>query len=157
MASHQDRKIEISKGDLRWLEKRITLHGGRIHDYLRELQNSAAEAGLIDRDSVLPMDRREGYKLLRVRRDGSLGPLFINATQIIPEGIWLRSEYFFKAGFKFRPGWHVAPEPHAPHLKTEGRVWRRVEIADFEELPRPEAQGGTWWIARWMRVLPEKK
>ena len=29
------------------------------------------------------------YKLLKRRRDGTLGPLFINASQRIPIGVWL--------------------------------------------------------------------
>ena len=93
------------------------------------------------------------YKLLRVRRDLSLGPLFINRKQVIPIGEWLIAEAHRTKGYAFRPGWHAAPKPCAPHLSTKGRVWCRVEIEDYEELKRPESQGGTWWLAKRMRVL----
>ena len=29
------------------------------------------------------------YKLLKVRQDGTIGPLFINCRQVIPIGKWL--------------------------------------------------------------------
>jgi len=93
------------------------------------------------------------FKLLRLRKDGTLGSLFINRKQIIPVGVWLRAEYHPTKGYAVRPGWHAAPRPEAPHLGTKGRVWMRVEVADFEELPRPKSQGGTWLIAQWMRVM----
>jgi hypothetical protein len=99
---------------------------------------------------------QKGFKLFKLRKDGTLGPLFINCKQRIPIGEWVEAEYHHRRkGYLYRPGWHVAPKPEAPHLTTKGRVWKRVEIVDFEELPRPAAQGGTWWIARWMRVLHE--
>lgn len=101
---------------------------------------------------------QKAYKLLRVRSDGTLGPLFIHRQQVMPIGVWLKSEAHRTPGFAFRPGWHVAPAPHAPHLTTKGRRWMRVEIKDYTELPRPAAQGGTWWLAKWMKLIgPCKK
>lgn len=94
------------------------------------------------------------FKVLRLRSNGQLGPLFINRRQVIPVGVWLKAECHPTKGYALRPGWHVAPTQNAPHLSMEGRVWRQVEVADFEELPRPESQGGTWLIAKWMRVIP---
>lgn len=95
-----------------------------------------------------------GYKLFRRRKDGTLGPLFINARQRIPVGEWLPAEAHRKKGFAFRPGWHVLAEQSAPHLRTTGdRVWARVEIEDYTEHRRPESQGGRWFLARRMRVL----
>lgn len=99
------------------------------------------------------MQIQTAYKLLRVRRDGTLGPLFINRKQVIPFGEWLKSEDHKTPGYAHRPGWHVAPTPHAPHLSLKGRVWCRVEIKDFTELKRPESQGGTWWLAKFMQVV----
>jgi hypothetical protein len=62
---------------------------------------------------------RIGYKLFRVRADGSLGPLFINASQRIPTGQWLEAErHHHKKGFAYRPGWHATSRPVAPHLKS---------------------------------------
>ena len=94
------------------------------------------------------------YKLLRVRRDGTLGPLFINKRQIIPLGEWLPAEDHPTKGYAHRPGWHVAPAPLAPHLSERGRVWMKVEVREYEELVRPASQGGMWYLAKWMRVIP---
>lgn len=95
------------------------------------------------------------FKLLRVRKDGTLGPLFINCRQVIPIGKWLPAEDHPRKGYARRPGWHVAPRPCAPHLSLKGRVWMRVEVKDKVDLVRPAAQGGTWWLAKWMRVVGE--
>lgn len=93
------------------------------------------------------------YKLLRVRADKSLGPLFINRRQRIPIGEWLVAEAIRTDGFAFRPGWHCTAEPKAPHLSTKGRVWYRVEVENYAKYSRPESQGGTWLLAQKMRVL----
>lgn len=93
-----------------------------------------------------------GFKLLRLRADGTLGPLFINRPQVIPIGEWLAAEEHRTKGFAFRPGWHACPEPNAPHLSMTGRVWCAVELDQVEELPRPVAQGGVWYLARHMQV-----
>lgn len=93
------------------------------------------------------------YKLLRQRCDGSLGPLFINRRLRIPVGQWLAAECHPTRGFAVRPGWHVTLRPVAPHLSKRGRVWARVEVADFVAFRRPAAQGGVWLLAQRMRVL----
>ena len=102
---------------------------------------------------------RIGYKLLRKRRDGSYGPLFINRKQRVPVGRWLRAEAHRTKGFAYRPGWHILLSPEAPHLKkepkNETRVWCRVAVSDFEEHERPENQGGKWLLAKNMIVLEE--
>ncbi len=93
------------------------------------------------------------WKLMRLRQDGTIGPLFMNATQRVPVGKWLWAEDHERAGFKHRPGWHAMPRRHAPHLTMKGRVWCRVELKHVEEFDKPEAQGGRWLLARRMRVL----
>lgn len=93
------------------------------------------------------------YKLLRVRADGSIGPLFINRSQVITTGVWMRAEDHPTPGYAHRPGWHVAPQPNAPHLSTKGRRWYLVLVADITVLERPVCQGGIWWLANWMRVV----
>lgn len=93
------------------------------------------------------------FKLLRQRRNGTLAPLFINRRQVIPVGEWLQAECHPTRGFAVRPGWHVTPKPVAPHLSLKGRVWMEVEVEGIKELPRPESQGGTWWLAERMRVM----
>ena len=93
------------------------------------------------------------YKLFRQRKDGSIGPLFINAPLRIPIGKWLKAEDHPTKGFAHRPGWHCGKEPVAPHLKPGGRVWYKVEIGGYYEHHRPLHQGGTWLIANWMKVI----
>src|ERR1035438_10372919 len=93
------------------------------------------------------------YKLIRIRRDGTLGPLFINRPQVLPLNTWLPAEVHPTKGFAYRPGWHAAITPVAPHLSTKGRRWYRVELRDVVEHVRPECQGGKWLLADWMRVI----
>jgi len=90
---------------------------------------------------------------MRLRANGTLGPLYINKTQVIPIGKWLRSRSHPTPGFAVRPGWHTVPTPHAPHLSEEGRVWCKVRIDGVREVPRPHAQGGVWLLARRMKVV----
>jgi hypothetical protein len=92
------------------------------------------------------------YKLFRLRRDGSIGPLFINARLRIPIGAWLKAEAHPTKGFAFRPGWHCTLTPEAPHLSKKGRVWCEVSIMDATMHRRPSNQGGEWLLANWMRV-----
>jgi hypothetical protein len=93
------------------------------------------------------------WKLLKQRKDGSLGPLFINKKQRIPFGIWLMAENHPTKGFAVRPGWHCCSEKTAPHLSKNGRVWAKVEIDDYQEVKRPKSQGGLWFLANQMRLL----
>lgn len=94
-----------------------------------------------------------GYKLLRLRRDGTMGPLFINRRQVIPLGKWLPAEDHPTPGYQHRPGWHAAPAPMAPHLTTKGRVWCEVELKSVQLIPRPKAQGSAWYLAKKMKVI----
>jgi len=94
-----------------------------------------------------------GYKLMRLRKDGTLGPLFINARQRVPIGVWLPAEDHPTTGYKHRPGWHVLRTPNAPHLSKRGRVWVKVEIRQYTVEERPANQGGIWYLAKSMRVL----
>lgn len=93
------------------------------------------------------------YKLLKQRKDGSLGPLFINQKQRIPIGAWLEAEDHPTKGYAHRPGWHCCLSPDAPHLSMKGRVWCLVEASEVYEHERPKNQGGVWIIAEWMKVV----
>lgn len=99
------------------------------------------------------------YKLLKQRKDGTLGPLFINARQRIPVGKWLAAEDHPTAGFAHRPGWHCTNQPRAPHLAKRpkhgpARVWCKVQIGGrVEKFQRPDCQGGVWYLAGKMKVL----
>lgn len=95
----------------------------------------------------------KAYKLFRQRKDGSLGPLFINARLRIVEGEWMPAEAHRTKGFAYRPGWHCCLQPVAPHLSEKGRVWCEIEIDDYRTYARPESQGGTWVLANKMRVM----
>jgi hypothetical protein len=96
-----------------------------------------------------------GYKLFKVRKSGTIGSLFIDTRRIIPLNEWLRAEPKRKNGFSFRPGWHVCLTPHAPHLKTDGRMWFDIEFDDYDVIERPDNQGGKWAIAKWIKVLQQ--
>jgi len=96
---------------------------------------------------------RTAYKLVRKRKDGSLGPLFINCRQRLETGKWMQAECYPTKGYAVRKGWHCTSTPRAPHLSSKGRVWVEVRILDFEELRRPESQGGLWYIADKMKVV----
>ena len=98
------------------------------------------------------------FKLFKQRKDGSLGPLFINARQRVPVGVWLDAGDHPTKGFAHRPGWHACRTPEAPHLakvtKTgPARVWVEVDLADYTVVPRPAMQGGSWFLANRMRVV----
>lgn len=94
-----------------------------------------------------------GYKLFKVRKDGTIGPLFINKKQVIELGVTYQAEDHPTKGFAHRPGWHICSEPKAPHLSTKGRRWYKVWFDDYKEHKRPESQGGLWYTANFMTVL----
>jgi hypothetical protein len=89
-----------------------------------------------------------GYKLFRVRKNGTLGTLFIDCKRQLISGVEYPALDIPTKGYKYRPGWHICRQPYAPHLSTRGRHWFRVEFFNFDTLERPESQGGIWYIAR---------
>ncbi|QUL77243.1 hypothetical protein A71_89 [Escherichia phage A7_1] len=100
------------------------------------------------------------YKLFRVRKDGTIGPLFINRSLVVEKNKWMEAENHPTRGFSVRPGWHCTLKPEAPHLKTnlksgEIRKWFKVEVQGIVNFQRPESQGGTWVLAERLRVLEE--
>lgn len=104
------------------------------------------------------MDEVYGYKVFRLKRNGELGPLFINRQQDVPKGVWLTAEDHPTPGYAHRPGWHATEEMHAPHLKMhlasgEVRVWVRVLLRGVKRYQRPDAQGREWILARELKVL----
>jgi len=73
----------------------------------------------------------------------------------------LNSKPYPTKGFAVREGWHCTAQPVAPHLKLklasgEKRVWKKVLMEDFEEIQRPENQGGLWYIANKIKILKVK-
>lgn len=95
----------------------------------------------------------KAYKLFRLRKDGSLGPLFINAKLRIQLNTWMAAEAHPTKGFAYRPGWHCCFTPEAPHLSEKGRVWAECEVANTITYKRPESQGGAWVLASSLQVL----
>jgi hypothetical protein len=97
---------------------------------------------------------RVGYKLFRVRRDGSLGSLFINRrARLVVGGEYISGVHPTK-GFAVRPGWHITAAPRVPHLSTKGRMWFRVAFrGNVVEHVRPVSQGGLWYTAKYIKIL----
>jgi len=95
------------------------------------------------------------YKLVRKLKDGSLSSLFINKKDRLPLKTWMEAELHPTKGYKCRQGWHCLLKPEAPHLSMQGRVWVKAEVVDYELFERPEAQGGTWILAQWMKIIEE--
>ena len=94
-----------------------------------------------------------GYKLFRQRKDGTLGPLFINRRQRLSVGKTYIAEEHPTKGFAFRPGWHICSEMNAPHLSKKDRVWARVSFSKYTKHLRPKSQGGLWYTANKMKIL----
>ena len=94
-----------------------------------------------------------GYKLFRLRKDGTLGPLFINRRQRLWVGETYVAEEHLTKGYAFRPGWHICSEMNAPHLSKKDRVWAKVQFSDYKKHKRPESQGGLWYTANIMKIL----
>ena len=97
----------------------------------------------------------EAYKLFTVRKDGTLGSLFINRRRRIPIGVWLEAESYPTKGYKLRPYWHCTVAPSAPHLTMNGREWHKVLIKGVTVMQRPQSQGGTWYLADQLKVLDQ--
>lgn len=100
----------------------------------------------------------KAYKLLRLMKDGTIHPLFINKKEATPIGVWMQAECFPTKGFAVRQGWHCCFTPVAPHLKEvlsngEVRVWCEVKVEDWESYDRPESQGGAWILAQRMKIV----
>lgn len=93
------------------------------------------------------------YKLFRVRKDGSIGSLFINKKHKLPLNTWLECENHPTKGYKERPYWHCTSKPEAPHLSMKNRVWYEVEILDYIEMKRPKKQGGLWYLAKNIKII----
>jgi len=94
-----------------------------------------------------------GYKLFTQRKDGSIGPLFINRRMRIELGVWYPAEDHPTKGYAHRPGWHATTEKVAPHLSEKDRVWAKVQLRRVKKFNRPQSQGGTWLLAEEMKVV----
>jgi hypothetical protein len=104
----------------------------------------------------------DGWKLFRLRSDGSFGPLFLDTGDVLPYNEWVEAKdntsLARRKGLKPRPGWHATLSPVAPHLKLElsngeRRIWVPVLLRGVTLYDRPESQGGTWVLAREIRIV----
>lgn len=95
-----------------------------------------------------------GYKLFHVRKDGSIGSLFINRRLRLEIGKRYEAEDHPTKGFAFRAGWHICDKPCAPHLSMKDRRWYVVEFDGWiNRHVRPASQGGLWYTAQYMTVV----
>lgn len=94
------------------------------------------------------------FKLIRIRNNGTLGPLFIEQRRVLPQFEWMESHDVPTKGYAYRPGWHCCADPIAPHLKLkDNRAWFVVELdGKVEKHERPEVQGGIWYTATRMKI-----
>lgn len=93
------------------------------------------------------------YKLFRVRKDGTLGSLFIDRKKKYTCKQWLSALEVPTKGFAVRAGWHCCKKPVAPHLSMKDRRWYKVDIFVYKKHVRPEKQGGVWYTAQQMKIL----
>lgn len=93
------------------------------------------------------------YKLVKIRRDGTIGSLFIHKTERLRLNEWMKAEYYPTKGYAPRFGWHCTFYPYAPHLAERGRVWVECEVSTFKTYSRPESQGGDWILAEELKIL----
>ena len=92
------------------------------------------------------------YKLMRLRKNGTLGSLFIDRKAIRPIGEWMDAIDVPTKGYARRYGWHCTLTPVAPHLSKKDRIWCEVEVEDYEFFERPKNQGGRWVLAKRMKI-----
>jgi len=96
------------------------------------------------------------WKLFRLLKSGKITSLFIGRTRRLPIDTWMIAESIPTKGFAVRPFWHCTLLSSAPHLSEKGRIWLQVEIDDYQEFKRPDCQGGVWYLAKKMRILPNQ-
>ena len=97
------------------------------------------------------------YKLFRELKSGEVTSLFINKKKRLPFNKWMKAESHQTTGYSFRPYWHCTKYPQAPHLSDKNRVWIKVEIDNFVEMKRPDSQGGSWLLAKKIRLIEKIK
>lgn len=94
------------------------------------------------------------FKLMRITRDGNFKSLFICKNRTYAPGPrWYRAGKFPTKGFAVRTGFHCLAAPSAPYLSMKGRIWACVQIREYQVIERPASQGGTWYLAKYMRIL----
>ena len=90
------------------------------------------------------------YKLMKQRKNGTLGSLFINAKKVYSLNKWMNAEFIPTNGFAERFGWHCCFTPNAPHLKEnlssgEVRVWVEVEVKGKDSVTKNLNKNGKYY------------
>jgi len=95
-----------------------------------------------------------GYKLFSLKKDGSIGSLFIDRTNRLEINKWYTAKAVKTSGYAFRPGWHICEKKEAPHLSKKNRIWCKVKFyGDVQEHKRPQSQGGLWYTAKYIKIV----
>ena len=112
-------------------------------------------------------------KILNLRADGTLSPLMHERNRRFREGVWepftatlkhptkvdKRGKPRSSANLAFRPAFYGGPL--TPQLKmgwssNQYRVKRDVAFRNWTKIKRPENQGGGWYMAAEMLIIPRK-
>lgn len=93
------------------------------------------------------------FKLMRQRKDGTFGSLFIDKKTRYETNIIYCALAYPTSGYAYRPGFHCTAKPYAPHLAKNNRVWVVVSLSKVETHNRPKAQGGEWLLAQRMTII----
>ena len=105
----------------------------------------------------------KAYKMVRIRKDATLGPMFVGCEEVFPVGSWITAhtnykrkldKVYSKLGWlKFRPGFHFAELPYAPHIGIKDKdgvikwmhddtVWVECEVSDEIDYTLEARQNG---------------
>lgn len=114
---------------------------------------------------MMELGVKTAFKLMRLRRDGTVGPLFIDrgfTPEVGPRAVFYRAAFHPTKGFAERRGWHCTARPVAPHLSMrlksgERRVWVECRVTCCQTYSRPESQGGEWLLAERIRFVRIRK
>jgi len=107
-------------------------------------------------------------KILNLRADGTMSPLFHETNRRFKEGVWEPFTATLKhptkqgrssANLAFRPAFYGGPK--TPQLKmgyssNQYRVKRDVAFRNWTKIKRPKNQGGGWYMAAEMMILPRR-
>lgn len=109
------------------------------------------------------------YKKVRMLKDGTVHPLFIDKKKPFEFGKWLHCEFHPTNGFAERTFidedgnkigcWHGTYKPVAPHIADElksgeKRVWMEcLAKGQTKTYERPLLQGGTWCLFEWIKPI----
>ena len=107
-------------------------------------------------------------KVLNKRKDGTLSPLFHEKNRRFREGVWERFEADLthptkvgrsSANLAYRPGFYGGPK--TPQIKmgkvgSQNRVKRDIAFRNWTTVRRPANQGGEWYLAAEMMIIPRK-